>query len=172
MVLDVAGQHVKAVDLGGQFAGERGAGFVPGLGHFARGAGVVRADLALDAVIFQEARALRQNDHMAVRLGHIGQFGAFDAQKVDMHPHERLVHDVQPGLGQERMDVCHPAIGGIFHRQHAQIDRAGAGHLDHIFKGLAGNRGEIRPRLRAGLMRIGPKFPLESDATRHFGRLP
>ena len=109
---------------------------------------------------------------MAMRLGHIGQFGAFDAQEVDMDPHERLVHDVQPGLGQKRMDVSHPAIGGVFHRQHAQIDRAGASHLDHIFKGLTGNRGEIRPRLGAGLMRIGSKFPLESDATRHFGRLP
>jgi hypothetical protein len=98
--------------------------------------------------------------------------GTFDAQEVDVDPHERLVHDVQPGLGQERMDVGHPAIGGVFHRQHAQIDRAGASHLDHIFKGLTGNRGEIRPRLGAGLMRIGSKFPLESDATRHFGRLP
>jgi hypothetical protein len=43
-----------------------------------------------------------------------------------MHPDEGLVDDVQTRARQQRMHVGHPAIGGILHREHAQIDLARA----------------------------------------------
>ena len=66
------------------------------------------------------------------------------AQKVDVDPHEGLVDDMQPGMGQQGMDIGHPAIGRIFDRQHAQIDLARAGQVDHVFEGRAGHRLHIR----------------------------
>ncbi|MEY5038610.1 MAG: hypothetical protein RL472_1716 [Pseudomonadota bacterium] len=102
---------------------------------------------------------------MAMRLGHIRKRCPLYPQQIDMHADKGLVHDMQARPWQQRMHIRHPPVGRVFHRQHAQIDRACAGHLDHIFKGLARNRGEIGPGLRAGLMRIGSKLSLKGDTT-------
>ena len=63
-IFHVHGEDVEAVDLRGQFRGECRRGHVIALGHLARGAGVVGGDHALDAVLAQEPRALRQDHHM------------------------------------------------------------------------------------------------------------
>ena len=61
-------------------------------GHFAGGAGIVGRHLAADVVGAQEARALRQDHHMAMRFADVVQPRARHGQQVDMHAHKGLVH--------------------------------------------------------------------------------
>jgi len=118
-------------------------------------------------VLFQEQSALRQDHHMAMRFLHIRNLRARNAQKVHVHADEGLVDNVQTGAGQQRMHVGHPAIGGILHREHPQIDLAPRNLVDHFLERGAGDSLEIRARLLAGLVRIGPKLSLKSDAPGH-----
>ncbi len=59
---------------------------------------------------------------MAMGFAHIGNFGTRHAKQVYMHPDEGLIHDMQARARQQGVHVGHPAISGILHRQHAQID--------------------------------------------------
>ena len=134
VILDLRGDHVEAIDLRGEFGGEGCLRAVAGLGHLAGGAGVVGGDLALDVVGAQKARALRQDDDMAVGFGDVVQFRAGNAKEVDVDAHESLAHDVEAGLRQERVNVGDAAVGGIFHREQPEIDLAARDLVDDILE--------------------------------------
>jgi hypothetical protein len=51
-------------------------------------------------VFTQEARALWQKHEVGPCFLHIGDFSAGHAEEVDVHAHERLIHDMQTGFGQ------------------------------------------------------------------------
>ena len=161
------GQNLQPIDPGGKLAGQRSAALVLGFGHFAGRAGVVGTDAAPDAMRLQKARALRQDHDMAVGFPDVLDLCTGHAQKVHMHADESLVHDVQARTRQQRMHVGHPAISRILDRKHAKIDLALGDLLHDLVESRAGNRLEIRARLLAGLVRIGPEFALKRDATGH-----
>ena len=142
----MAGQHVQPVDLRPPVRWPaRRAGLVARLGHFARGAGVVGTDQALDAMAFQEGRALRQDHHMAMRLASpAASLAPGTPRRLTCTRTKASSTICSPALGNRLMHVGHPAIGRVFDRQHAQIDLARAGHLDHVLEGLAGNQPENR----------------------------
>jgi hypothetical protein len=106
-----------------------------------------------------------------MRLLDVFHLGAANAQQIDMNPNKGFVHDMQPGLGQKAVHIGHPPIGGVFHRQHAQIHLAGLGFLDHLFEGDTRNRLKFRACLLAGLMGIGAQLSLKSDSADHFATL-
>jgi len=55
-----------------------------------------------------------------------------------MHPHEMLANDVQAGFRQQLMHVRHPAIGGVFDRNHRKLRLTPADQIDSPLK--RGNR--------------------------------
>ena len=84
-----------------------------------------------------------------------------------MHPHERLVHDMQPAFGQQAVNIGYPAIGGVFHRQHGNVGVFVAHCRDHILETAAGQRLHIRTRITAGFMAVGAGFSLKGNALGH-----
>ena len=80
-----------------------------------------------------------------------------------MDADEGLLDDVQTGMGQQRMNVGHTAIGRILDGQHRQIGTSFADRFDAILECGTGQGCVIGARLVTGLMRIGAEFALKCD---------
>ena len=138
------------------------------------------ADHGLDPVLAQEIAALAQKHRVAHRRLDVFQGRSGDREEVDMDPDEGLVDDVEPAFRQQPVDVGHPAIGRVLHRQHGQVGLAPPDRLDDVLEGLAGHRLHHRVGFAARLVRIGARLSLERDLSWHsrpclafgvFGRL-
>ena len=165
VVLDVMGEHLETIDLGGEFRGEHALARRLRAGEIGGGAGTVGGGMAGDLMLAQEARRLRQKHEMRAHRLDLLELAPGHAHQRDPHPHEKLVEDVQPRLGQQAVDVGDPAIGRVFDRQHREIGIAAAHRLDHLLEGGAGHHLHPGPRLTAGLVRIGAQLPLKGDHT-------
>jgi hypothetical protein len=114
-------------------------------------------------VLAQEAPALAEEHGVAHRRADVGEPGARLRQEVDVHPQEVLADDVEPGLGQQVVDVGDPPVGRVLHRQHRELGPALAHRGDRALEGHARHALPARKRLGAGLVRIGAERPLEGD---------
>ena len=167
LVLDLAGEDVEAVDLSGEFGGERGHLGVSGLGHLAGRARGVGAGDALDVVLCQECAALAQKHRMAFGALDLFQRHAGQGQQVDMHAHESLGNDVQAGVGKQVVNVGHAPESGVFDRQHGKVRLARADGLDRVLEGAAGQGIHVGIGVAAGLVGIGAGLSLKGDAFGH-----
>ena len=89
-----------------------------------------------------------------------------------MDPDKGFLDDVQAGFGQQVVDVGHPAIGRVFHRQHRKVGLVAAHGLDHVLEGAAGQGFHGGPCLAAGFVAVGAGFALKGDAVREGGHGP
>jgi len=167
MILDVAGEHLEAVYLAGKLRGERTECGISCFGHMLCRACGIRAGHAMDAVLAQEIAALAEKNGMAHGTLDPLKRGARQGEKIDMHPHEGFIDDMQSRFRQEAVDIRHPAVDRIFDRQHGQLGIALAHRLDRIFEGAAGHRLHAGIGLEAGLVGIGAGLSLEGYAAVH-----
>ena len=172
LVLDVARQHVEAVDLAGEIGGQRRQRRVAGRGDDLGRARGVGADARGDAVLGEKGPALAEERRLAERRPHLLEPGAGHREQVRVHPHEMLTDDVEARLGQEVVDVGDPPVGRVLDRQHREVGPALLDRGDRTLEAVAREAVEEGKRLVAGLVRIGAARALERDPARLVAHVP
>ncbi len=163
-VLDILAQHIEAVEFGGQRRGDGGDAGILQFGDVTgRTGGVVpvlrrQLELADDLAALAQRRALAHHGLDAV------QRRTLQAQKLMAHAMEMLADDVEPGIGQEMMDVGDAAMQRVLDRDNRQIGLAVAHRRDRILEGGTGNGLGLRQGLARGQIGIGPGLALKGDA--------
>ena len=168
-ILNIAGQHGEAVDLCRDLACENAIGAALGRGQFGGGPGGIGGGFGGDAMLLQKAACLRQKHQMRADMFDVFQCHAGAGHQGDAHPHEGFADDMQPAFRQQAVNIGHPAIGRVLDRQHGQLGAALVYGPDNAFERLAGHRFHVGAGLKAGLVTIGAKGPLEGDARRGLG---
>ena len=166
LVLDVGGEHLQAVDLGGQWRGDGGLGEVRGIGDLPGGAGGVSGDEWRPAVLPDDLSALAQGVHVAVdgldrlhrRPGH--------AHQVEADAQEMLGDDVQAGGREVVVDVGHPPGDGVVDRNHRQLGLTVLDRGEDVLERRARYRQPVRVVLLADQVRVGAGLALIGDPPR------
>ena len=136
-VLDVLGEDVEAVDLGGEARGDRGAAAVAALGDLAGGAGGVGGDHALDAELADEVAALAERHDVALDRFDLGEPHALERQQLVADRQEPLGDDVEARDRHQVMDVGDPARHRVLDRDHAEIGLAARHRVERVLEGRA-----------------------------------
>src|SRR5208282_418543 len=109
---------------------------------------------------------LAESMNMAVNGSQIHDAGPWRRQELKMDRQEGLGDDMQPGRGQERMNVRDPAGDRVLDRDHPEFGRAVLNCREGVLEGRAGERAQVRIIVEASDVRIGPGFALIGDRTR------
>ena len=138
-VLDVLGEDIEAVDLGGEPRGDGGARLVAAFGDFARRARGVGGD---DGLMPSLRITLRHWPSAWTWLSTVlmpVERRALRRQQLVPHRQEILGHDVQAGVRHQVMDVGDAAGDRILDRDHAELGLAGRDRREGILEGRAGH---------------------------------
>ena len=92
---------------------------------------------------------------------------ARDAQQVEVNGQKILADDLQPGLGQQHMDIGHPAGNGVFDRDHGQVGGADGHQFKSVFETRAGNALQFGKHLHARNIGVGARFTLVRNLLGH-----
>ena len=135
-VLDLLGEPAQTVELGRHVAGDGRR--VPLALHPPGGVGIAGQRHALDVrvVRIQPLAALGQRLGMGVDAGDAVGPGILADQQVMMDAQLHLAADHQIVLEEAVQGVVDRALGGVFHRHHAEVDRPG----DHLAEHLVDRR--------------------------------
>ena len=141
LVLDVLGEDLQAVDLRGQRREIAAWVGSPNSATSRAGAGGVAGDDRLEPVLADDLAALPQRVDVAVHGADRVQARPGHPHQAEPDPQEVLPDDVQPGVGQEVVDVRDPAGDRVVDRDHRQSG----------LTGLDGGEDVLERRARHGL---------------------
>ena len=165
LVLDVTREDLEPVGLGCQGRRDGGLGEVARLRHLASGTGCVTGDHRPQTVLADHLAALPERVHVAVHgpdglQGRAGQRhqGELDAQEV-------LADDVQVGVGQEVVDVGHPAGDRVVDRDHGQLGVATLDGSEHVLERGTGHRLPVGVVQLGHHVGVGARLALVGDAS-------
>ncbi len=164
LVLDVVGQDLEAVDLGGERGGDRGEGRILRLAHHARRARRIGLGHRLQAELDQLAAALAQRLRVAQDALDGLQAGAGRGHQLVAHAQEVLADDVEIGFGQQVVDIGDAARHRVLDGDHGVARLARPDREQRILEGRTGDRLETGISLAAGKMRVGAGLALIDDA--------
>ena len=169
-VLDVGGEDFQAINLRRQGRCDGPHRRIIAFGDPLCRPGGVGVDHGFQLQAAQRSPALAQRLDVAMYFLQCFQRGAFRRHQLMIDPQEMLANDVQGGMGQQLVNVRHPAGHRVFDRDHAKPRRAVFHRLQQILEGGAGQRLHLRVDLPAGEVRIRPRLTLESYAVVAVGR--
>ena len=128
-----------------------------------RGAGGVGVDHGLEARAAQEPATLGERLDVAVDLADRVHGGALGGEQLVVHLLEVLGDDVQPGGGQQVMDIGDAPGTRVLDRAHGQTGARIIDRGEGILEGGAGERRHLRMNRPAGHVGVGAKSALEGD---------
>ena len=163
LVLDVVGENLQTMNLGGQPRGDGGARHVAGLGNLARRAGGIGGDHRLDPELADDLATLAQRMDVTLDGLDAVERCAPGRHQLVAHRHEVLGHDVQAGMRHQVMNVGDPAGHRVLDRDHAERGMAGADSRECVLEGGAGHRLVLGIYFARGEMRVGPGLSLKHD---------
>ena len=163
LVLDVLGEDLEAIDLGGKARRERGAGRIAPFGHLARRARRVAAHMRLQAELADDLAALAERMNVAVdTLLIVPRSAVRHRHQLEVDRQEVLADDVQAGGRQEVVDVGHAAGDRVLDRDHGESGLRPPTTAAKASSNVgAGQRFPIRVHLLAGDVGIGARLALE-----------
>ena len=100
---------------------------------------------------------------MAVDVLHLLQPRARQTHQLMAHAQKMFTHDEQPGIGQQMMDIGHPACHGILDGDHPQIGITRFHQTQGVFKSCTANRIAAGIDFKRRNMRIGARLALIGD---------
>ena len=162
-ILDLLAQDFEAVGLGRQGRGDGAFRPVGPLRNVAGGAGGIEMHRRFDAQFGDQLAALIERMDVAVDLRQVADIGVGRAEEAMLHPLEMFADNVKAGMGQQVMDVRHPAGDRIIDRDHRQSRFAIADRGEDVLEGRAGQRLHVRINLAAGDVGVRPQGALEGD---------
>ncbi len=118
LVLDVLGEDVEAVNVGGNTRGEGGTSPVAPFRDLSRSAGRVAGDVRLEPVLADDATALAERVDVAVDVGDFADLDALQRHELEADRQEVLADDVEAGLRQQVVDVGDAAGERVLDRDH------------------------------------------------------
>ena len=114
-----------------------------------------------------QAPALAQGVDVAVDLGGAFDGAAGDAQQVEVDGQEELAHDLQAGLGEQDVDVRHPAGDRVLDRDHGQIGLTAGHQLEGVLEAGARNAFQLGEHLLARDIGVGAGLTLVRNLLGH-----
>src|SRR5499426_4188192 len=166
LVLDVLGQDVEAVDLGGEPRRDRRPGLGAALGHLARRASRVGADHRPHPELAQEIAALAERHDVAFDRLDVAQPRAAGRHQLIADGQEPFGDDMQARRRHQVVDVGDAAGDRVLDRDHAEVRLAGGDHRQRVFEGRTRHRLAARIGLASGDVRIGARLALKHDLLR------
>ena len=142
---------------------QEGGAKVAALGDLGRGAGGVGVDYGLEARAAHEPAALGERLDVAVDLADRVHGGALGGEQLVVHLLEVLGDDVQPGVGQQVMDIGDAPGARVLDRDHGETGARIIDRGEGILEGGAGERRHLRMDRPAGHVGVGAQGALEGD---------
>ena len=163
LVLDIVAQHLEPVDLAGELGRDRRAARIAAIGDLARGAGGIGGGNGRETEFADHLPALAERHGVAAHGFDRFDIGVGMAEQLVLDFQKMLADDVEPGFGQQVMDVRHPARQRILDRNHAERRLAAGNRGKGVLERGTGQRLHVRKHLDAGDMRVGTGLALIGD---------
>ena len=162
-ILDVLGEDIEAVDVGGQSGRERRARRIVPFRHLPRRAGRIARDMGRQSMPADDVAALSQRVDMAVHIRQPLQCRALRRHELEADRQEIFADDMQAGGGEEMVDVGDAAGERVLDRDHAERGDAVGDRGQRVLEAGAGQRLHIGIDVAAGDMGVGAGLSLVGD---------
>ena len=161
LVLDVLGQNIETVNIGGKPRGDRRRGFIAAFGDDPRATRGIRGDDRPDAELADDAAALAKRVNVALHRPDTGKRGAARPHQLMPDRQKPFADNEKAGRRQQMMDIGDASGDRIFDRDHAEVGLSGRNRGERIFEGRTGQRLGLGPGFDDGEMRVGAGLALE-----------
>ncbi len=166
--LDVFGDDVEAVELGGKARGDGADRLVALLGDLLGGAGRIEGVDGAKLVRLDELAALAERYRQRLHGGDVGKPGALDAEQVHLDAQIVLADDVEAALRQQVVDIGDAAIERVFDRYDAVVGLPVLHGGDGVFEIEAGHRLALGKDCVGRRMAEGAGLALEGQSSWSF----
>ncbi len=167
IILNPRGQHFQSVDLRGERWSQRELARIVPLADLPGGAGGIPGDDRTQPCLADQAAALAQRMDVAVDLGSVLDGAAGNAQQVEMDGQEEFADNLQVGLGQQDVDVSHPAGNRILDGDHGQLGLAAGHQVKGVLEARARNTFQLGEHLLACDIGVGAGLTLVRNLLGH-----
>ena len=120
---------------------------------------VSAADDRLEAELADDVAALAERVDVALDRLDVGELRALQRHQLMADRQEPFADDVEPGGGQEMMDIGDAAGDRVLDRDHAEIGLAGGDRGERVLEGRAGHRLGVGIGLDEAMWELAPGSP-------------